>query len=61
MTSPLVLAVATEGSLLAQVTAAFDMVLPFWSRTVAVSWAVSPSDTSIAEVGDTVTELGIEA
>jgi hypothetical protein len=42
-----------------QVTDAPPMVCPFWSRTTAENWVVSPMASKVAVGGDTVTEVAI--
>ena len=51
VTRPCVLTVATPAALLVQVTTGPAIDWPFRSRTVAVSWTVSPNAISVAEVG----------
>ena len=49
--------VATDGSDVDQDTLAPDMVLPFWSLTVAESCFVSPIDVKLRVVAESVMEV----
>ena len=54
-TSPVPLTVATAASPVAQVTVTPVIAEPVWSRTVAASWTLSPTERSVADPGETVT------
>jgi hypothetical protein len=50
VTNPKSLTVATDVAFDDQPTVWLDMMLPFWSLTVAVSWSVAPTATNEMEV-----------
>ena len=58
VTSPDALTVAPAGALLAQLTAAPEIALPFWSRTSAVNCSVAPKAVSWTVAGMTATDVG---
>ena len=60
VTRPSLVTLATEASLLAQVTVTPVMSWPRWSRTVAVRRTVSPRDRSVTVAGEMVTVVGTE-
>ena len=55
VTRPVVETPATDGEEEVQVTTALLIVTPFWSRTVATSCCVSPSDEKVNVEGESVT------
>ena len=55
--SPELLTVATAAALLAQLTAAPAIALPFWSRTSAVNCSVAPNAVSRTVAGDRAERL----
>lgn len=58
VTSPALLTVATAAALLAQLTTAPAIALPFWSRTSAVNCSVAPNAVSRTVAGPTATAAG---
>ncbi len=59
VTSPADDTVATDEFDVAQVTVAPDIVAPFWSLTVAVSWDVAPADERVTLVEDSSIEVAV--
>ena len=49
--------VATDALDEIQVTKVPDIVVPFWSLTVAESWVVSPSEEKLRVVADSVIDV----
>ena len=58
VTSPDASTVATAAALLAQLSAAPAIALPFWSSTSAVSCSVAPNAVNWTVAGATATEAG---
>ena len=59
-TVPSPVTLATEASLLVQVTVIPVMLWPCWSRRVAVRRTVSPNETSVAVAREIVIVVGTE-
>ena len=59
VTSPEEDTVATDEFDVVHVTDAPDIVAPFWSLTVAVSWDVAPADEKLMLVEDSSIEVAV--